>query len=96
MAFIPFGVAVELGQPPFASVCGCSAVLAAFVAVPEAAVNEDDGFVFGQDDVGTAGQFAVVQPEAVAHSMQQGADDDFGLGVARADSAHIPTPPGFR
>ena len=60
MVFIAFGVAVEFCQPPFAPVRGRSAVLAAFVAMPEAAVNEDDGFVFGQNDVGTAGQLAVV------------------------------------
>ena len=60
MTFIAFGVAVEFFQPPFAAVCGRGAVLATFVAMPEAAVNEDDGFVFGQDYVGTAGQLAVV------------------------------------
>ena len=31
---------------------GC-AILAAFVPMPETAVNEDGGFVFGQNDVGT-------------------------------------------
>ena len=55
-------------------------------------MNENDGFVFGQDNVGTAGQFAVVQPEAVAHPMQQGADDEFGFGIFAADAAHVPTP----
>jgi len=96
MAFIAFGIAIEFGQPPFASMSWYSSSFAAFVAMPEAAVNEDDGFVFGQNDVGTAGQFAVVQSEAVAHAMQEGADDEFGFGVAGTDPAHIPTSPGFR
>jgi hypothetical protein len=64
--------------------------------VPEAAVNKNDGFVFGQDNVGAAGQFAVVQPEPVTHLVQEGADDEFGLGVAGTDSAHIPTSVCFR
>jgi hypothetical protein len=58
-------------------------------------VNEDDGFVFGQNDVGTAGQFAVVQPEAVAHAMEEGADNHFWFRIAGADSAHVPASPGF-
>jgi hypothetical protein len=58
--------------------------------VPEAAVNENDGFVFGQDKVGTAGQFAVVQPAPVAHPVQEGGDDEFGFGIFAADAAHVP------
>jgi hypothetical protein len=33
-------------------------------------VDEDDGFVFRQDDVRFAGQIFDVQPKAVTHSMQ--------------------------
>ena len=51
MHFIPRRVPVEFLQPECASIRGRRAVLATFVAMPEAAVNEDDGFVFRQDDV---------------------------------------------
>lgn len=58
-------------------------------------MNEDDGFVFRQDDVGAAGEFAVVQPEAVAHAVEEGADDNFGFGVFAGNAAHVPASPGF-
>jgi hypothetical protein len=46
------GVAVEFGQPPFAPDCRRRAVLATAMPMPETAVNEDGGFVFGKKDVG--------------------------------------------
>ena len=55
------GVAVEFRQPPFAAVRRRRAVLAAFVSVPEAAVNEDSGLMLGEHDVRFARQFLSVQ-----------------------------------
>src|SRR5262245_55667545 len=52
-AFVARGVAVEFGQPPLLSVGRRRAVLAALVSMPEAAVDEDGGFVFGQENVRT-------------------------------------------
>ena len=40
-----------LREPPFATVCRGGAVFAAGMAVPEAAVDEDGGFVFGEEDI---------------------------------------------
>lgn len=51
MEFVAGGVAFQLFYPKHSSVGGGSAVFAAAVAVPEAAVDEDGGFVFRQDDV---------------------------------------------
>ena len=45
-------------------------VLAAFVPVPEAAVNEDDGAVLAQHYVGGAGQALDIYAVAVAMGMQ--------------------------
>lgn len=45
------GVTVEFREPPFAAIRWCGAVLTPIVPVPEAAANEDDGFVFGEKDV---------------------------------------------
>ena len=39
------------------------------VPVPETAVDEDDGAVFGQDDVGLAGEVLHVEPEAAAGAV---------------------------
>jgi hypothetical protein len=66
------------------------AVFAAFVAVPEAAVGEDDGFVFGEDDIGFAGEGFDVEAEAVTEAVEEGADDFFGDGVFPADAGHVP------
>jgi len=50
--------------------------------MPEAAVDEDDGFVFRKDDVGA--------DEANA------ANDHFRKGVLSADAAHVPGATLFR
>ena len=44
---IPLLVAGDLGRPEVCVGLGCCGVLAVLVAVPEAAVDEDDGAVFG-------------------------------------------------
>ncbi len=61
------------------------------MAVPEAAVDEDDGAVLGEDDVGLAWEGAVfraVDGEAQAGAVEDGADGELRLGVARADAGH--------
>lgn len=55
--------------------------LAPPMPVPEAAVDEDHGFVLRQYDVGLAGQVAAVQAEAVAHAVQQRAHGELRGGV---------------
>lgn len=39
--------------------------------MPEAPVDEDDGAVFRQDDVGPARQVFAVEAEAIAHAVKQ-------------------------
>lgn len=65
-------------------------VFAAFVPVPETAVDKDHCFVFRQDDVRLAGQFLDVFPEAVARAVQHRADKNFRLRVFSPDSRHVP------
>lgn len=89
------GVAFEFGDPEFAAVRRRRAVFAAAVAVPEAAVDEDGGFVFGEDDVGAAGEVFGVEAEAVADAVKDGADEEFGFGVFALDAGHIPGPPSL-
>lgn len=52
MDFVPLSIPIELCQPPLPPVCWCRTILATLVLMPEAAVNEDCGSVFWQDDVG--------------------------------------------
>jgi len=65
--------------------------LAAFMLVPEAAVNEDHGLPAGKHDVRGAGKVATVEPEAVAQSMEQPADTKLGLGVFLLNQPHDST-----
>src|SRR2546427_12843206 len=51
MEFVTGGVAFEFLQPPGAAVHGRRAILTAPVPVPEAAVNEDGGFVFRKKNI---------------------------------------------
>lgn len=56
------------------------------VAVPEAAVDEDDSAVLGQDEVWGAGEPLVVDPVAVATVPQFAADNPFRGRVFGADT----------
>ena len=61
----------ELVGPEFPVALGGGRHLAVFVPVPETSVDENDGAVFGQYDVGLAGEVRNVEPEAVAGAVQQ-------------------------
>jgi hypothetical protein len=90
MEFVARGVPVEFGQPPFAAIRRCRAVLTALVPVPEAAVNEDDRFVFNQHHVGPAGKLLSVKTETKAEPVQQRANAHFRSSVLPANAAHVP------
>ena len=67
---------------------------AAAVAVPEAAVDEDDGSILGQDEVGGTGQASVVEPVAIAPAPKFIPDGPLGGRVLRADAGHAVVPLG--
>lgn len=95
MEFVAGSVGFEFFDPEFTAVCWCGAVFAAAVAMPEAAVDEDNGFVFGEDNVGLTGQLGDVEAKAVAHPMEHGTNEEFWLGILPFDSGHIPRPSFF-
>jgi hypothetical protein len=64
-------VAFNLLQPPFGAGFGKCKVIAPFVAVPETAMNENNGFVFGKYHVGLAGQSGYMQTIAKTLSVQK-------------------------
>ena len=68
--YVALFVAFYLLLPELAIALGQYEVFAAFVAVPEAAVDKDDGPVLAQDNVGGAGEPAHVDPVAVATRVQ--------------------------
>ena len=67
-------------------------VTAAFVPVPEAAVDEDDGAVLAQHYVGGAGQALDIYAVAVAVGMQVVAHNQLGLGILSLDARHALVP----
>lgn len=81
VAGVPGCVACKF-LPPESGVClGNVGVFAAGMGVPEAPVYEDDGLVFGQDDVRAAGEVFALEAEAVAEREQEFADLELWLRI---------------
>ena len=89
---VALAVALYFGLPEVGVGFGQDVVAAAFVAVPEAAVDEDDRAVLAQHDVGRAGQAADVDAETEPACKQVFAHQYLGLGVAAADAGHALVP----
>ena len=92
VAVVALAVALYLRAPEVHVGLGEAEVAAAFVAVPEAAVDEDACAVLAQDDVGMAGQTTVVEPVAETAGVQPAAYGHLGLGVCRTDGRHVLMP----
>ena len=61
------------------------------MSVPEATVDEDDGAVFRQDEIGFAGEGFVarsIDREAVAEAVEHRTQSQFGFRVPTADARH--------
>lgn len=58
--------------------------------MPEATVDEDDGFVFRQDDVGLARKILSLDAKTEPLCMEDGAEQEFRFGVLAFDAGHHP------
>ena len=67
-------------------------VFATLVAVPKAAVDEDDCLVFAQYYVGGAGQALDIYAVAVAMGVQITSHNQLGFGVLALDARHALVP----
>ena len=87
---VPAAVAFEFGAPELLPRFGHARLFAVRVGmpVPEAAVDEDDFPAAGKDEIRLARQVLAVQPEAVAHAVDEAADQQLDLAVLGADAAH--------
>ena len=74
--------------PEWGVALGHYKVFAALVAVPEAAVDEDDCLVLAQYNVWGAGQALDIYAVAVAMGMEVTAHNQLGLGVLALDARH--------
>ena len=91
---VPFNVAGHLRLPEFHVRLRHDVLRASLVSVPEAAVDEDDGPVLRQHEIGRAGQPAVVEPVSITLAPQSVTHDLLRLRVAGADVGHTVVPLG--
>ena len=88
---IALAVAFYLLFPPSAARFRQAEVGAVLMPMPEAAVDEDDGAVFRQHEIGPAGEGFVartVDREAVAEAVEHRTKSQFGFRVPPADAGH--------
>lgn len=52
-------------------------------------MNKDNGFILRQNNIRLAGELFVMEPEAVAHTMQERAHQLLRPGVLALDMGHI-------
>jgi hypothetical protein len=88
ISLVAFDVPVQLRFPELRPRPGSVCEPAAGMTVPEAAVDEHNRPVTGQDDVGLPGQIPHVQPVAKATGMEMPPNHQFGLRVTPADPGH--------
>ena len=88
LLFVAGDIACELLGPEFHVGFWHCGDFAAFMAMPEATVDENHRMPFGQNDIGMAGQFRRMEAVAEAQHMQMMAHDQFRLRVLRPDFAH--------
>ena len=85
-------VAFYFLSPKWDVALGHYKVFATLVAVPEAAVDEDDCLVFAQYYVWGAGHALDVYAVAVAMGMEVTAHNQLGFGVLALDARHALVP----
>lgn len=59
---VPFLIPPHLRHPEISVGFGDSVILAAFMTMPETAMNEDDCFVFWKNNVGRTGEVLIIHP----------------------------------
>lgn len=91
---VDFAVAFDLCAPEFL-MRGGPLEQVAVMPMPEAAVNEQHGSVFGKYEIRFARQTPVVEPKAETASMQPLSQDQLGLRVLSLYAGHHPAS-GFR
>ena len=90
--FVAGDVAGYLFFPESGVRLGFDVLGATALAVPEAAVDEDDGAVLGQDEIGGAGEAAVIEPVPVDLVPQCVPDCTLRCRVLGTDAGHVVGP----
>lgn len=58
--------------------------------MPEATMNEDNGSVFGQDKIGSAGEFPVMQSIPKSAFVERVSQEQFRPGILASNAGHHP------
>ena len=82
-------IALKFLLPPFGAGFWGGGLFATPMPMPEASVDEDDGFVFRQNNVRFAGQGGHVLAEAVASPVQHRAHHHLRFSVFAFDRTHV-------
>ena len=88
VASVPLRVGIELGSPELRAGGRDGRVRAPGMAVPEAAVDKAHGSELTKDEIGSAGEFPVVQTVSQTACVKGPAQGEFGPRVSSADSRH--------
>jgi hypothetical protein len=88
VAFVAGGIAFEFFSPPSRPCLWNSGVFALTVKMPEASMDEDTDAMSRKNDVRIARQITPMEAEAVAHGVEQAANDKFRLGILAANAGH--------
>lgn len=86
-------VSCELVPPEGSARSGRIRVLASTVAVPEAAMHEDNRSKPRECQVGVAGQIRTIETKTVAKAVDRRTNCSLGASVLPLDSAHVPASP---
>ena len=88
VALVPCHVGAKLGLPEILASCGCRRVGTAGMSVPEAAVNEAHRSESTKHQVGSTGEFPIVQAISEPACVESPTKSKFGLRVPASDPRH--------
>ena len=88
VALVPCYVDVKLGLPEILASCRCRRVGTASMSVPETAVNEAHRPEPTKHQIGSAGEFPIVQAVSEAPCVESPAKGKFGLRIPASDPRH--------
>ena len=88
IALVPCHVGVKLGLPEILASRWCCRVRAVGMSMPEAAVNEAHRSESTKHQIGSAGEFSIVQTVSEAACVESPAKGEFGPRVPASDPRH--------